>query len=99
MSGLLKWDMLQIDESTLKKIKNLDYRKEPHIGFDKTIYPEACHNQNQHYNTGHAINEGIDWSWTDIFLPKDWTDVGLAFDRADPGYIIPWHTDHFANYS
>ena len=99
MSGLLKWDMLQIDESTLEKIKNLDYRKEPHIGFDKTVYPEACHNQNQHYNTGHAINEGIDWSWTDIFLPKDWTDVGLAFDRADPGYIIPWHTDHFANYS
>ena len=46
-----------------------------------------------------TIKEDIDWAWTDIFVPKNWTDVGLAFDRADPGYIIPWHTDHFANYS
>ena len=28
MSGLLKWDMLKIDESTLQTIKNLDYRKD-----------------------------------------------------------------------
>ena len=61
MSGLLKWDMLKIDESILQKIKNLDYRKEPHIGLDQTVYPAECYNKNQHYNTGHAIKEGFDW--------------------------------------
>lgn len=90
--------MLVIDPDTLNKIKSLDYKKEPHIGLTNTVHPEICYDQNQHYNTGHAIAEGMDWNWTNSFVPTDWIDVGLAFDRADPGYIIPWHIDHFANY-
>lgn len=89
----------KISNKILQNIKKLRFQKEPHIGLDESGYPAVCLDQNAHYNTGHAIKDKIDWSWTKVFEPDTWKDVGLAFDKADPGYIIPWHTDHFTNYS
>lgn len=89
---------IKISEEVLHRIKKLPYVKESHIGLDESHYPAICLDQNQHYNTGHAKKDKMDWSWTSIFIPDNWTDVGIAFDRADPGYIIPMHRDHFKNY-
>ena len=88
----------KISNKILENVKKLRLHKEPHIGLDETAYPPVCLDQNAHYNTGHAIKDKIDWSWTKVFEPDGWKDVGLAFDKADPGYVIPMHTDHFKNY-
>jgi len=94
-SGRMRYE---ISNNIIEKVKQLKFKKEPHIGLDETAYPPVCLDQNAHYNTGHAIKDQIDWSWTSIFVPDNWIDVGLAFDKSDPGYIIPMHRDHFKNY-
>jgi len=89
---------INISKHILETVKNLPFRYEPHIGVDASQYPAICLEQDAQYNTGHAIKDKIDWSWTKIFAPDGWKDVGLAFDKADPGYVIPMHADHFKNY-
>jgi len=92
--------MLRIDIPTkiLDTIKKLPFKKVPHMGVDGSKYPEICLDRNSQYNSDNATKDKIDWSWTKIFEPDNWVDVGISFDKADPGYVIPKHKDHFQNY-
>ena len=89
---------IDIPKHILETVKNLPYNKAPHMGVDASRYPAICLDQNSQYNSDHAIKDDMDWAWTKMFEPDGWVDVGLSFDKADPGYIIPKHKDHFQNY-
>ena len=88
-------------EGMLDKVKALPFYKVPHYDQSDMIklgYPPASIDQNEQYGSKDADNNGIEWEWTKFFIPNNWTDVGLMFDKANPGYVIPQHKDHFKFY-
>ena len=83
----------KIKQLPFYNIKHLDEEKYKNLGYDRTVL-----SRHEQYGTGDAIRNNLDWGWTDIFLPTEWKDVGLQFDRAHTGFCIPPHKDHYHFY-
>ena len=97
----MKRGNINIPEEVLEKIKLLPFFKNEHLyinRYKQIGYIKETLNRHDQYGTGEALANGIDWEWTDVFLPEGWKDVGLQFDRAYTGYCIPPHRDHFEIY-
>ena len=67
--------------------------------FIKRGYVKQSLNLFQQFGSREAESKGIDWEWTKYFYPENWSNVGLMFDKANPGHVIPQHTDHFKFYA
>lgn len=72
-----------LDEYNTQDVKN--YPKELITGF-------MCSDKT-------ANDLKIEWAWTDCFRIKKYKISALAFYKLPPGYIVPWHKDHFVNFS
>ena len=97
-------EVYTITESMLEKIKNLPYENLPHMieqvdEFIEYGYVQQSLNLFQQFGSREAESKGIDWEWTKYFYPENWSNVGLMFDKANPGHVIPQHTDHFKFYA
>tara|TARA_Y100001980_G_scaffold46239_1_gene29249 strand:- start:3016 stop:3528 length:513 start_codon:yes stop_codon:yes gene_type:complete len=93
-----------ITSSMINKIKNLPYEDLPHVQeqvdeFIKRGYVKQSLNLFEQFGSREAESKGIDWEWTKYFHPENWSNVGLMFDKANPGHVIPQHTDHFKFYA
>ena len=92
---------INISASTLQQIKDLPYQQSAHLceaDFIKIGYAKQSLTVNQQFGSREAESLNFDWEWTKQFHPEHWQDVGLMFDKAGPGYVIPEHTDHFKYY-
>lgn len=92
---------IKVSSEILEKIKKLPFFKNAHL--DQKKYEDAGYkieslHQHEQYGTGDAISHRLEWKWTDMFLPKEWKDTGLQFDRAFSGYCVPPHKDHYEYY-
>lgn len=97
----MKTGNIKIPSEVLDKVKLLPFFKNKHLDqqkYEDSGYDINCLNRHEQYGSGDAIREGLEWGWTDIFLPRGWKDVGLQFDRAFSGYCIPPHKDHYEFY-
>tara|TARA_Y100000310_G_C20596902_1_gene770968 strand:+ start:309 stop:818 length:510 start_codon:yes stop_codon:yes gene_type:complete len=92
---------IHVSNELLSKIKQLPWQWKQHLNEDDFLkggFLIQSINQFYEYGSGNAEKDNYDWGWTDYFIPSDWKDVGLMFNKAMPGYCIPEHVDHFQFY-
>ena len=92
---------IKVSPEVIERIKQLPFVVNTAFESEKYIslgYSGDIFNRHEQYGTGDAVENGIEWQWTDVFSPAGWQKVGLQLDRAYTGNCIPPHQDHYNYY-